>query len=85
MNLDIEHLAITLQGVSTDLGGQVQAMLNGELTRRLSELKLRTGGATAMPHADLGAIEAPAGADAHALTELIATRLIDWIAQQEAH
>ena len=85
MNLDIDHLAITLQGVSPDLGGRVQDLLSGELTRRLSELKLRTGANTAVSHADLGAIQAPAGADAQALTDLIATQLIGWIERQETH
>lgn len=84
MNLDIEHLAITLQGVSPDLGGRVKDLLAGELNRRLSELKLRTA-TTDIAQADLGPIHAPAGADAQALTDLIATQLIGWIERQETH
>ncbi|MGH6646431.1 hypothetical protein [Aquabacterium sp.] len=84
MNLDIEHLAITLQGVSPDLGGRVKDLLAGELNRRLSELKLRTA-TTDIAQADLGPIQGPAGADAQALTDLIATQLIGWIERQETH
>jgi hypothetical protein len=84
MNLDIDHIAITLQGVSPDLGGRVSDLLGGALTRQLSELKLRSASST-LAHADLGVIDAPAGADAQALTELIASRLVDWIERQEKH
>jgi len=84
MNLEIEHLAITLQGVSPDLGGRVKEMLGDELNRRLSGLKLRTA-TSDIAHANLGAIEAPAGADAQALTDLIATQLIGWIERGEQH
>lgn len=81
MKLDIDHLALTLQGVSTEVGGQVQDLLGPALNRRLSELKLR-GASDSIPHADLGAIDAPADLDAHALTDLIAARLVDWIDTQ---
>ncbi len=81
MNLDIEHLAITLQSVSPDLGSRISELLGGALTRQLSDLKLRS--AIDMDHADLGVIDAPAGADAQTLTELIASRLVDWIERQE--
>jgi hypothetical protein len=83
MNLEIERLAITLQGVSPDLGGRVKAMLGDELSRRLADMTLRTG--TDIAHANLGAIEAPAGADAQTLTDLIATQLIGWIERGEQH
>jgi hypothetical protein len=88
MTLAIDHIAITLQGVSPDLGGRVSELLAGALTRRLSSLKLRTAGA-GLAHADLGLIDAPAHADAQALTEMIAARLVDWVehehGQQAAH
>ena len=78
MTLAIDHIAITLQGVSPDLGGRVSELLAGALTRRLSALKLRDAG-DGLAHADLGVIDAPAQADAHALTEMIAARLVDWV------
>lgn len=84
MNLEIEHLAITLQGVSPDLGGRVKEMLGDELSRRLSDMTLRTA-STDILQANLGAIEAPAGADAQTLTDLIATQLIGWIERGEQH
>jgi hypothetical protein len=82
MNLNIERIAITLQGISPDLGDRVTDLLGGALTRRLSDLKLRTAGSSlgaSIAHADLAAIDAPAGLDAHALTDLIAARLVDWV------
>jgi hypothetical protein len=82
MTLAIDHIAITLQGVSPDLGGRVSELLAGALTRRLSALQLRNAG-DALAHADLGVIDAPAHADAQALTEMIATRLADWV--ENAH
>ncbi len=78
MTLAIDHIAITLQGVSPDLGGRVSELLAGALTRRLSSLKLR-GAWHGLAHADLGIIDAPAHADAQALTEMIAARLADWV------
>lgn len=81
MKVNIDHLAITLQGVSTEVGGQVQDLLGPALNRRLSDLKLR-GAGSAIAQADLGAIDATAGMDAHALTDLIAARLLDWIGTQ---
>lgn len=81
MKLDIDHLAVTLQGVSTEMGGQVQDLLGPALSRRLSDLKLR-GASSVIAQADLGAIDAPAGMDAHSLTDLIAARLVDWIGLQ---
>ncbi|RZI83925.1 MAG: hypothetical protein EOP38_10860 [Rubrivivax sp.] len=84
MKLDIDHIAITLQGVSPDLGGRVSDLLSGTLSRQLSGLKLRTA-SSAIAQADLGPIEAPAGADAQAITDLIAARLLGWLDQQEDH
>ena len=82
MNLDIERLAITLQGVSPDTGGRVADLLGGVLTRRLSELD-RHALAADVEHADIGAVEVPEGINAEALTELIAGRLIDWLEREQ--
>lgn len=82
MNLDIERIAITLQGVSPDTGSRVADLLGGVLTRRLSELDrhaIRAG----IEHADIGTVDAPAGIDAQELTELIAGRLIDWLEREQ--
>ncbi|MEO7232682.1 MAG: hypothetical protein ABJA84_00790 [Polaromonas sp.] len=89
MNLDIAHLRVTLQDVSPDLGGRVTELLGHALQRQLSGLKPNGGGiardmARDIAHADLGFIEAPAGADAQALSELIAAQLVDWI-DKEGH
>lgn len=88
MNLDIERIAITLQNVSPLLGEQVAGALDGVLRQRLSALKLRGAGSGAA-QLDLGVIDAPAGTSAQALTDLIAARLVDWIArdpdQGQAH
>jgi len=81
MNVDIERIAITLQGVPETLGAGVAEHLDSALQRRLSELKLRTGG-NGVAAVDLGVIDAPANADARVLTELIAARLVEWIARE---
>ena len=82
MNLDIAHLAVTLQDVSPGLGGRVSELLGDALQRQLSDLKLRGDTASDIAFVDLGSVEAPAGADAQALSELIAAQLIDWIAKE---
>lgn len=82
MNLDIERIAITLQGVAPLLGNHVAGALDGALKQRLSDLKLRAAG-SGVAQIDLGVIEAPAGATAQALTDLIAARLVDWIAREQ--
>ncbi len=81
MSLEIERLAITLQGVSPDTGGRIADLLGGILTRRLSELD-RDALAADIEQADLGSVEVSAGTDARALAELIAGRLIDWLERQ---
>ena len=82
MNLDIERIAIRLQGVPQDTGGLVADLLGGVLTRRLSELDLHAVPAD-IAHADIGTLDVPAGIDAHALTELIARHLIDWLEREQ--
>ena len=81
MNVDIEHIAITLLGVPIALGDGIVERLDGVLRRRLSELKLGTAG-SGVAQVDLAAADAPAHADAHAITEMIAARLVDWIARE---
>lgn len=82
VNLDIAHIAIRLQSASPLLGDGVAGGLDAALRQKLSALKLRTAGAgLALGDLDLGAIDAPAGTSAQALTELIAGRLADWIAR----
>jgi hypothetical protein len=82
MSLDIERIAITLQGVSPDTGGRVADLLAGVLTRRLAALDRHAIRAD-IEQADIGTIDAPAGIDAQALTELIAGRLIDWLEREQ--
>ena len=81
MKLDIERLAITLQGVAPDTGGLVADLLGNVLARRLSGLDLHAVRAD-LAQADIGTIDAPAGIDAQALTDLIAGRLIDWLERE---
>ncbi|HEY4066023.1 MAG TPA: hypothetical protein VGM74_03940 [Burkholderiaceae bacterium] len=81
MTLAIDHIAITLQGVSPELGERASGLLADALTRRLSSLKLATAGA-GLAHADLGVIDAPAKVDAPALAEMIAARLADWVSHE---
>jgi hypothetical protein len=81
MNIDIERIAITLQGASPMLGSQVAGALDGALQQQLSALKLRTLG-SGVAGADLGVIQAPRGADARAVTDLIAARLADWLERE---
>jgi hypothetical protein len=81
MNVDIERIAITLHGVPIALGDGIAAHLDSALERRLSELKLRTAG-SGISQMDLGVIDAPADADAQAISNLIAARLVDWIARE---
>ncbi len=80
MNIDIEHFAITLRGIAPGMGGQLTELLNGSISERLGALErgLQDGAIGAL---DLGVIDAPGGCDARALSDLIAARLIDWIAQ----
>ena len=85
MTLSIERIAITLQGGPDSLGSDIAQALPGALRRRLSESKLLVvGDGLAMGTAalDLGVIDAPAGADARALTQLIAARVIDWVTRE---
>ena len=82
MNLDIERLAITLQGVSPDIGNSVADLLGGVLTQLLSQVDRQAIPAD-IEHVDIGTVEVPAGIDAHALTKLIATRLIDWLEREQ--
>jgi hypothetical protein len=81
MNVDIERIAITLHGVPIALGNGIAAHLDSALERRLSELKLRTAG-SGISQMNLGVIDAPADADAQAISDLIAARLVDWIARE---
>ncbi len=83
MNLDIDHLAITLQGVAPDMGEQVAAVLGGVLSEHLGELAARAAG-PGVAHLDLGSVCAPAGADAQALSALIAARLVDALKHGQA-
>ena len=83
MNLEIERIAISLQGVSAALGERVAGVLEGALKARLSTLKLNTAG-NGIALLDLGLIDAPAHADEHLLTELIASRLVDWVGRQHS-
>jgi hypothetical protein len=78
MNVDIERVAITLQGVPLALGDQVAERLDEALKRRLSELKLR-GAGTGLARADLGVIDASSSMDASEMTDLIAARLAEWV------
>lgn len=82
MKLDIERLAITLQGVAPDTGSLVADLLGSVLTRRLAGLDLHAVHAD-LAQADIGTIDAPAGIDAQALTDLIAGRLIDWLEREQ--
>jgi hypothetical protein len=93
MNLDIAHMAVSLQGLSPELGARVTELLGPALQRRLSGLgphggSSGSGGSGArdaardIAHVDLGVIEAPAGADPRALSELIAAQLLGWIERE---
>lgn len=81
MNVEIDRVAITLHGVSEALGGGVAKQLGNALQRRLSELKLRNAG-SGVGQLDLGVIDAPSHGDANTITELIASRLVDWIVHE---
>jgi len=72
----IERLNIAVHGVSSLVVEQALAGLEGELRRRLGSLR---GGwaAVAVPALRVGPLELPPGADAAALRELIAERLLE--------
>ena len=78
MNVDIERLAITLQGFPAGISEHLPEQLGGALQRRLSELQPGTLG-SGLATLDLGVIDAPAHADAQTLCKLIAARLGEWV------
>jgi hypothetical protein len=84
MNIDIEHIAITLRGISPGIGGQLAELLGGALSERLGALDRDGLPGAAIGGLDLGVIDAPDGCDARALSDLIAVRLIDWIGRHGA-
>lgn len=83
MNLEIDRLAITLAGTSATLGREVAAQLADTLHTTLArQLELGRLQLTELDRLDLGAIDAPAKADAATIARLIATRLGEWLVAQ---
>jgi hypothetical protein len=80
MNVDVDRLAITLAGTSATLGREVADRLAETLHTTLArQLDLGRLQLTELDRLDLGAIDAPAKADAATIARLIATRLGEWL------
>lgn len=80
--LDIERLSITLHGVSADLADAAASGLEDALQRRLGGLRLDR--AASLPDLRIGPLDLPHRADAAALRELIAERLVEAIDRMPA-
>jgi hypothetical protein len=80
MNVEIERMSVSLHDVPVEMGHGISQHLESVIRRELSTLKLRTAG-FGVGDLDLGVINAPANADAHTITELIAARLVEWISR----
>ena len=76
MTIEIDRLEIVLHGVSTLVAEEALADLEGALRRRLGWLR---GSVTAasVPQLRIGPLDLPRAADAAALRELVAERLLE--------
>jgi len=82
LTIDIDRVTIAVQGVSALVAEEAMAGLAGALRRRLGALR-GSHTAAAVPELRIGPLDLPPRADAGALRELIARKLLEAVLRPE--